>query len=95
MLYKTLNQRYHLIELVMTPSRHLLNWLPFLTSNYDKLHILAPISTSEGRSMPRLADSRDPVLASPMLLRQQTRPHTIIHTQYIANVHYLHDDDGH
>jgi hypothetical protein len=39
MLYKILIRQYHSLESEMTPSRHLLNWLQFSNSNYDKLHL--------------------------------------------------------
>jgi hypothetical protein len=39
MIYKILIRKYPSLELAMTPSRHLLNWLKLSNSNYDKLHL--------------------------------------------------------
>jgi hypothetical protein len=52
MLYQILIRRYHSLESEMTPSRHLLSWLQFSNSNYDKLHPHAPSCASEGHSTP-------------------------------------------
>jgi hypothetical protein len=38
MLYRILIQKYHSLASGTTPSRHLLNWLQFSNSNYDRLH---------------------------------------------------------
>jgi hypothetical protein len=39
MLYRILIKKYHSLGSWTTPSRHLLNWLQFSNSNYDKLHL--------------------------------------------------------
>jgi hypothetical protein len=39
MLYKILIRKCHWLASEMTPSRHLLNWLQFSNSNYEKLHL--------------------------------------------------------
>jgi hypothetical protein len=39
MLCRILIQKYHSLESEMTPSWHLLTWLQFSNSNYDKLHL--------------------------------------------------------
>jgi hypothetical protein len=62
----------------MTPSQHSLNWLKFLNSNYDKLHL--------PRFHLRLQRSPNAhVVSNPIPLPLQTRSQTTIHTQDIAN----------
>jgi hypothetical protein len=38
-LHKTLTQRCHSLKSEMTPSQHLMNWMQYSDSNYDKLHL--------------------------------------------------------
>jgi hypothetical protein len=75
--YKILIRKYHSLASEMTPSRHLLNWLQSSNSNYDKLNLQ--------RFQLRLQGSNNahvlPILASPIILPQQTRSQTTIHTQ--------------
>jgi hypothetical protein len=81
MLCKILIQKCHSLTSGRTPFRHLLSWLKFSNSNYDKLHL--------PRFQLRLPRSSNPILASPMPPPRQTRSHTTLHARDITNAPLL------
>jgi hypothetical protein len=86
MLYKILIRKCHSLASEMKPSRHLLNWLQFSNSNYDKLHLPRfQLHLPRSKKRTGLAESSNPILASTIPLPRQARSQTTLHTQDITN----------
>jgi hypothetical protein len=89
MLYKILIRKCHSLASGMTPSRHLLNWLQFSNSNYDKLHLprfqLRLPRSNYAHALPNHPIQSNPRLASTMPPPHQTRSHTKNHAHDITN----------
>jgi hypothetical protein len=86
MLYRILIQKYHSLASEMTPSRHLLNWLQFSNSNYDKLHLpRLQLRLQRSLNAHALPNHQIQSFASPMPISRQSRSQTTIHTQDIYN----------